>query len=93
MEEYLAERIEVALRIASEWGGVDGDHHKAWTIDQIVRALTGCPTVIKAAKDFRGLPYSYEAQGESDEYRAFVAGHNQGEDREHTYQWNEGIAP
>ena len=36
-----AERIELALLVALEDGQVDGDHHKAWVIDRIVRALTG----------------------------------------------------
>lgn len=30
-----------ALAIAMKSGGVDGSHHKAWVIDQMVRALTG----------------------------------------------------
>lgn len=30
-----------AVMIAWEYGGVDGVHHKAWVIDQMVRALTG----------------------------------------------------
>ena len=34
-------KIDNALDIAREYGGIDGDHHKAWTIDQMVRALTG----------------------------------------------------
>ena len=29
-----------ALEIARRYGGIDGDHHKAWVIDQMVRALT-----------------------------------------------------
>jgi hypothetical protein len=33
--------IEAALRLAREYGGIDGAHHKAWVIDQMVRALTG----------------------------------------------------
>jgi hypothetical protein len=36
------ELIDAALAIPM--GGVDdGDHHKMWIIDQMVRALTGCP--------------------------------------------------
>ena len=35
------ERIDVALAIARDYGGIDGDHHKAWVIDQIVRTLAG----------------------------------------------------
>lgn len=34
-------RIEAALDIARRFGQTDGDHHKAWVIDQMVRALTG----------------------------------------------------
>lgn len=33
--------IEQALEIIFRWGGIDGDHHRAWVIDQVVRALTG----------------------------------------------------
>lgn len=35
------ERISAALKIAHDYGQDDGDHHKAWVIDQVVRALTG----------------------------------------------------
>lgn len=34
-------RIEEALEIAFQYGNIDGAHHKAWAIDQIVRTLTG----------------------------------------------------
>jgi len=30
-----------ALKIAWEYAGIDGSHHKAWVIDQMVRALLG----------------------------------------------------
>ena len=33
--------IEKALDVANNYGGIDGDHHKTWVIDQMVRALTG----------------------------------------------------
>lgn len=35
------ERIEKAIEIAIEYGGIDGAHHKDWVIDQMVRALAG----------------------------------------------------
>lgn len=40
----LLERIEAtenALACIASYGGIDGDHHKAWVIDQVTRALTG----------------------------------------------------
>lgn len=36
-----ATRIKRALAVAFRSGGVDGAHHKAWVIDQMVRALCG----------------------------------------------------
>jgi hypothetical protein len=77
------ERIAKALEIASEYGTIDGGHHKMWVIDQMVRALTGCPLVMKNAVDYKGVPYSYEAQGESPGYLAFIGDE----------EWDEGIAP
>jgi hypothetical protein len=38
------ESIIEALDIANRYGGIDGHHHKAWVIDQMVRALTGTST-------------------------------------------------
>lgn len=34
-------KIKEALRLALEFSGYDGDHHKAWAIDQMVRVLAG----------------------------------------------------
>lgn len=34
-------QIEKVLEIAFQYGQIDGDHHKTWVIDQIVRILTG----------------------------------------------------
>lgn len=33
------ERIEAAIEIAIKYGGIDGSHHKAWVIDQMIRIL------------------------------------------------------
>jgi hypothetical protein len=82
-EQELAARITKALTIARD-DVYDGDHHKMWAIDQIVRALTGCQMVTLTAKDYQGADYSYEAQGESDEYLEFV---------DQAGGWDEGIAP
>ena len=35
------ERISKALEIAFQYSQIDGEHHKAWAIDQMVRALLG----------------------------------------------------
>ena len=33
------ESIESALKIIEQYGGIPGNHHKAWVIDQVVRCL------------------------------------------------------
>ena len=35
------EKIIRALTLAVAYGGIDGDHHKAWVIDQMCRVLLG----------------------------------------------------
>ncbi len=37
-------RTERALQWARQFGSIDGAHHKAWVIDQMVRALLGSQT-------------------------------------------------
>jgi len=36
-EDRAADALEILIR----YGQIDGDHHKAWVIDQAVRALSG----------------------------------------------------
>lgn len=89
---HVKSRITEALDYA-QYGQIDGDHHKTWVIDQMVRALTGCPEVTASAIDCRGNPYTYTAQGESDAYQRWVARYRDGEDGPDTYTWDCGIAP
>ena len=37
----LEQRVEGALKVAFDYGACDGESHKQWVIDQMVRALTG----------------------------------------------------
>lgn len=86
-------RIEKALELAIQYGRIDGDHHKAWVIDQMVRALTGCPMEKKETKDCNGVDYDYDAQSECDEYIKLVKDTCDGKDGPDTYDWDVGIAP
>ena len=47
----MEDRVIAALELAVKYGGIDGEHHKAWVIDQIVRALTDCPLIEGRAFD------------------------------------------
>jgi hypothetical protein len=75
-------RIEQALEIARRYGQTDGSHHRLWVIDQMVRALTGCPAAPTG-----------EFAGESEEYRYFVERSCEGDDGPDTYEWETGVAP
>jgi len=86
-------QIKKALDIAIEYGDIDGDHHKRWVIDQMVRALTNCPMLKEEALDCNRVKFTYEYQGESEEYKKLVADACAGEDGPDTYEWDEGIAP
>jgi len=37
----MEQRVMDALAVASDYGHIDGAHHKSWVIDQMVRALLG----------------------------------------------------
>jgi hypothetical protein len=40
-DESIRENVTKALEIAFQCGQIDGDHHKTWVIDQMVRAFVG----------------------------------------------------
>jgi len=40
-EEEYRRRIKATLEVISNYGGIDGGHHKAWVLDQAVRKLAG----------------------------------------------------
>lgn len=82
-------RIAVALDMAERYGGFDGAHHKTWVIDQMVRALTGCPVTVVNFENGN----TFQSLGESEEYREWVRGVQAGEDGPDTYEWETGIAP
>jgi hypothetical protein len=91
--DQLDARVAKALDYAVSVIGTDGAHHKQWGLDQMVRALTGCPMVEAKAIDARGLTYTYKRQGESEEYLELVARWRAGADGPETYHWDAGIVP
>ncbi len=79
-QDELRGRIKRALELAVKYGGIDESHHQTWVIDQMVRELTGCPTISQEL-------------GESEEYLKLVREAREGEDGPETYDWDLGIAP
>jgi hypothetical protein len=54
-------RIDKAIEMAVKYGGIDGDWHKAWVIDQMVRILAGdnYDNIVKEAKAGTDGPETY----------------------------------
>lgn len=57
-----ADRVELATGLALEYGQTDGEHHKAWVIDQMLRVLTGgrYGEVVADYRDGEDGPDTYE---------------------------------
>ena len=53
--------MKQAIKLAVQYGGIDGDHHKAWVIDQMVRVLAGdeYDQVVKDARQGEDGPHTY----------------------------------
>lgn len=62
------ERIGKALNIAYQYGQIDGDKHKAWVIDQMVRALCGTEYA------YRIWVESYQTPLDDEEYYTWNTG-------------------
>lgn len=60
-EKDLRKRIRDALEIAFTYSQIDGSHHKEWSIDQMVRCLTGSDydDFVRTYKDGEDGPETY----------------------------------
>lgn len=74
-----------AIEYLRLYGSIDGDHHKQWVMDQVIRILKGTPVILKIAKWANGhSEYRFNTGEPSKKYLKWV------EDNE---GWEEGIAP
>jgi hypothetical protein len=81
-------QIKKALEIIEAFGYIPGNNHKTWVIDQILRALTGCPDIAVEGSYPNGEKYNHTKLGESEEYKKWVLDFNS----EATDPWSNGIA-
>jgi len=90
--EVLQERMAKALSYA-RGGQCDGAHHKAWSIDQIVRALLGCEEVTHEARMYNGQGYIRTEQAASRDYVEFIDEFEEPdpETGEKVYEWELGV--
>jgi hypothetical protein len=85
---------EWALCYIQSYGGIDGNHHKAWVLDQVARILHGTMVIVVEARWSDGSSeIRFKTGRPSSAYLAWVASIKSGEDGPDTYEYNEGIAP
>lgn len=60
--DALNERINKAIDLAFQYGGIDGGHHKMWVIDQMLRVLArgDYEILVAEACDGKDGPDTYE---------------------------------
>ena len=76
------------------YGSIDGDHHKAWLIDQIARILKGTQIILSIAKWKSGEENErFRLSEPPKEYWDWVKEVKSGEDGEDTYGYDFGIVP
>ena len=58
----LRKRIKTAIKLAVRYGGIEGDHHRAWVIDQMVRVLatTQYDALVAEARAGEDGPETYD---------------------------------
>ena len=59
--ESLNKKINKAKELICQFGGIDGEHHKSWVIDQVFRELTGSDyeSLVAEAKNGNEDPETY----------------------------------
>ncbi len=56
-----SEKVNKALDLIFEWGGIDGGHHKQWLLDQLVQVLyDDYEEWVKSVEDGEDGPHTYE---------------------------------
>lgn len=82
-----------ALLFIEMYGGIDGDHHKDWVLDQVARILNGAPIAVKQASWSNGHTELRYTVGTSDQYVNWTETVQLDNDGNRVYSYNEGIAP
>lgn len=90
-------REQWALEYIMQFGGIDGDHHKAWVLDQVARVLHGTPVICEEARWDNGETDIVFSTGEpTQSYHDWVLecrGEYDEDEEEYEYDYDPGIAP
>ena len=94
--QELAGPIGDALDEMIRTAGVEGEHHKQWLLDRLVRILTEAPLTPQVNYHTAdGTPYEFLDYGDGPGYLEWVARFEgrHDDDDESYYEWDRGIAP
>jgi hypothetical protein len=94
-DQHSVDPKEMALEYIFAYGQMDGDHHKAWVLDQVARILLNAPVTIKQARWSNGHTELRKTVGTSEEYKRWVAEYCFDEETGDPdgYEYNCGVAP
>lgn len=82
-------KTELIMLYVTSYGGIDGDHHKTWVIDQVARIALGTKVIHKIAKWDNGEEdHRFRLDTPSKKYLKWVK-----EAEDDGYEIDEGIAP
>jgi hypothetical protein len=73
LQEWDKNPVQHALNLAAKYRDGSTLEQKSWVIDQMVRALTECPIVVREITTGRNEALEVEQLGESSQYLHFVA--------------------
>lgn len=87
-----------AMVFVEKYGGIDGDHHKTWVLDQVSRILKGTPVVVVEARWEHGHTEDRfkVANPPSEAYQNWVCdmrGKYDGKNECFEYDYDVGVAP
>lgn len=94
--------VQWALEFIERYGQIDGDHHKAWVLDQVARVLHGTPVILSLASwtneagEIVDSEYRFETGEPSEAYLGWVYDLKRGsaaEGEDDEYGYDEGVAP
>jgi len=101
-KEMIMSKTEYSLYSQHSWamvwieryGSIDGDHHKAWLVDQLARILNGTEVIVRKAEwDNGDFEIRFSLKEPTQRYWDWVAEMKDGEDGAETYSYDFGIAP
>lgn len=86
-----------ARTFIESFGGIDGNHHKRWVLDQVCRIMHGTPVLIELHRwDDHPPEYRFSTGESSQAYLDWVntqCGNYDPETEEYEYKYDAGIAP